>query len=269
MGEIENTDATSSPPEAPKPKTTPQLRDLVEIARTKAAKDEDYARILTAQRQQAEQIQASLEDGEISRGDAIEFYAAINAESASESQIDPLTGVASRPALEAFTEEQVALARRTGRPLSVAYIDIDDFSRVNNDYDHDAGDAALQATGGLLIQKSRRPTDRPGRRGGEEFLWILPDTTEDGAIKIANEFRVELPGIVAGAVTHVGYDFRREVTASIGVATIVVKKEDPRQDKLIGDQLTLLADRRMKLGKTTGKNRVIGSVEQAVLEQAV
>ncbi len=107
---------------------------------------------------------------------------------------DPLTEVANRRSWEAEASRHLALATRSGEPLSVAILDLDDFKQVNDRDGHGAGDALLRAlTAGWMSRL--RHGDLLGRYGGDEFVLCLPATDEDGAVELlarlegAHEFR--------------------------------------------------------------------------------
>ena len=93
---------------------------------------------------------------------------------------DPLTGLFNRRYVLTRLAGLISGARRHGRPLSVAMIDIDNFKRLNDDHGHDAGDAALVATT-IALRERMRAEDELGRLGGEEFLALLPDAAADAA----------------------------------------------------------------------------------------
>jgi len=93
---------------------------------------------------------------------------------------DPLTGVANRRSWEADASRHLAGALRTGEPLSVAILDLDDFKQVNDRDGHGAGDALLrELTAGWTLRL--RQADLLGRYGGDEFVLCLPATDEQGA----------------------------------------------------------------------------------------
>ncbi len=125
---------------------------------------------------------------------------------------DDLTGLANRRRLEARAERACVAARRDGHPVSIAYVDLDDFKPINDAYGHQAGDEVLRTVarrlGGLV-----RSTDTIARVGGDEFVVLLPETRPADARKRAEEFvaSIELP------VRYHGHDLR--VGASFGVAS--------------------------------------------------
>src|SRR5690606_6153542 len=93
---------------------------------------------------------------------------------------DALTGVYNRHQLHSRLEQEFEIAQRHGRPLSIAFIDLDDFKRVNDSHGHLVGDEVLRNFA-LALQGALRASDVIARYGGEEFLVILPNTTSAAA----------------------------------------------------------------------------------------
>lgn len=97
-----------------------------------------------------------------------------------EAQTDPLTGALNRRGLVRQMSEALLRASRTGRPLTIALIDLDDFKAVNDEEGHEAGDAVLKELVRQWVSLSR-VGDRVARLGGDEFVMLLPDTPQSGA----------------------------------------------------------------------------------------
>jgi diguanylate cyclase (GGDEF)-like protein len=101
---------------------------------------------------------------------------------------DFLTGLPNRRGLERALTRELALAERSGQPLSLVLFDLDAFKRVNDTFGHAAGDKALRLVARLAREKLRR-SDWVGRWGGEEFVVVLPGTSLLAAEAIAQRLR--------------------------------------------------------------------------------
>lgn len=124
--------------------------------------------------------------------------------------------------------------------LSVAYLDIDDFKLINDEHGHAEGDRVLQASA-RLAAATIRSSDRFARVGGDEFVLLMPETTSEDALSIAQRLSqvVAATGVSGGG--HIG--------CSIGVATF---EQFPRSV----DELVSCADRLMYEAKESGKNAI-------------
>lgn len=165
---------------------------------------------------------------------------------------DSLTGVLNRRAFEERWESELARARRYGRPISVAVLDIDYFKQFNDRHGHAAGDAALVAVARALRGRVRA-TDFVGRMGGEEFAVALPETSSAAAAALAEGLRTVVSDT---PVTFSGGRVPANVTISVGIASW------PDH----GEEITRLLDRaddRMYEAKLAGRNRVKGPSAQA------
>jgi diguanylate cyclase (GGDEF)-like protein len=104
-------------------------------------------------------------------------------------QLDDLTGLLNRRHIMKLLNEEVARAQRTSEPCSVAIIDLDFFKRINDQFGHPAGDEALR-TFGIGLFANIRTMDKLGRYGGEEFLLVLPGTTQEQAVEMLDRLRL-------------------------------------------------------------------------------
>jgi diguanylate cyclase (GGDEF)-like protein len=155
---------------------------------------------------------------------------------------DRMTGCFSRLSGEELLDLQFSLARRNNTPLTIAFIDLDHFKQVNDNFGHEAGDNVLKAAAAAM-QKQLRTGDILIRWGGEEFVLILPNTTPNMAC------------IALQRVRQIGLGQRpdgTEVTASIGLAEL---SQDPADS---WQKLVEKADQRMYEAKQSGRDRIAG-----------
>ena len=101
---------------------------------------------------------------------------------------DALTGIGNWRHFEAVAGRELGRAKRSGKPLSVAYIDLDDFKMVNDSLGHQAGDALLVSVASVL-QQSVRTIDCIARLGGDEFIVLMPETGQNGARAVVARIR--------------------------------------------------------------------------------
>ena len=155
------------------------------------------------------------------------------------SRIDDLTGVLNSRAFNEVMTRELERMRRTSRPLSVAYIDLDDFKNMNDRFGHAAGDEALRSFARRAMQTIRK-LDAMARLGGDEFAILMPETDGDGAAAAVARFRDCMQAIDDAPI---GF--------SMGVITC---------DELGGvsaDAILQRADTLMYTAKRLGKNRYV------------
>ncbi len=160
--------------------------------------------------------------------------------------IDSLTGALNRRAFMEAAENYLMLARRHGRPLAFMMIDADHFKKVNDTYGHHVGDVVLVRLASTIID-DMRGTDKFGRLGGEEFAVILPETTHDQAISVAERLLATIRALEIDA----GDGRSLRFTVSIGLASLT-----QRADGL--DALIQQADAALYEAKGTGRDRWSG-----------
>jgi diguanylate cyclase (GGDEF)-like protein len=166
---------------------------------------------------------------------------------------DMLTGLANRRAITDQLLNTVARAQRQGQYLSVLMLDIDHFKRVNDGYGHQAGDTVLRGVAQTL-QSRLRAQDQIGRFGGEEFMVILPDTSLDGALTLAEALRQAVEATPTQWGAH-----SIAVTISIGVRGGAITGGDTA-DSLVGS-----ADAALYRAKQNGRNRVEVALPQPAM----
>jgi len=155
-------------------------------------------------------------------------------------RIDALTGLANRRAFDEQLQYCLALASREHRPLTLAYLDLDDFKRINDEHGHAAGDRALRVVAHTLSQAVRR-SDTVARLGGDEFALLLPGTDRAGAESLIAKARQSIyAAFRSGTVTP---------TCSIGAVTFL----EPPPD---AEGMISAADALMYEVKMRGKNGV-------------
>jgi diguanylate cyclase (GGDEF)-like protein/PAS domain S-box-containing protein len=163
---------------------------------------------------------------------------------------DPLTGIANRRMFDRILDVEWSKARAAGEPLSLVTLDIDFFKQYNDSYGHPQGDLCLQQVAGLLADTATRTRDLCARLGGEEFVMLLPATSEDAARIIAERFARQLS---RAAIPHRNSRVADVLTVSIGLATIVPGARDAP------GAFIDLADTRLYRAKTEGRNRIVGA----------
>ena len=149
---------------------------------------------------------------------------------------DALTGLLNRRALEARFDEERARAARTERPFSVLVLDVDHFKRVNDDLGHAAGDQALRSIG-VLLQTSLRAGDHAGRIGGDEFVVLLPESTEVDAAVVAlrigeNAARANVSLSIGGATWPTSVANLDELLPSADASLYQAKREGRARGRL-------------------------------------
>ncbi|MER3414501.1 MAG: hypothetical protein C4341_09815 [Armatimonadota bacterium] len=155
---------------------------------------------------------------------------------------DGLTGLANHKTLHDELRKAVAHATRYKEPLSLLMLDVDHFKQFNDKHGHQAGDGALLDIAATL-RSLTRSADLCARYGGEEFAVILPATSLDGALQMAERIRA--------AVQH-HIQQPHDFTVSIGVAEM---DEETRT----AEDLIATADRSLYEAKRRGRNRVVAA----------
>jgi len=157
---------------------------------------------------------------------------------------DPLTGLYNRRFMQESLERELLRARRTNRPFTVMFIDIDHFKRFNDSYGHDAGDLVLQVFAKALTNFFRGG-DIICRYGGEEFALVLPDSSLKDAERRGNDLRAEIKKL---SITHRN-TVLDPITFSVGLAAFP-------EHGTTAEELFRVADKCLYDSKTQGRDRI-------------
>ena len=167
-----------------------------------------------------------------------------HAEANSNALTDPLTGLPNARSLHVRFEEEVARARRTGKPFQVIMLDLDDFKLVNDTFGHKLGDRMLREVAGL-VHAQLREYDFLARYAGDEFVAIAPDM----AVDQVEELRERIEKTVSAFAIDIRAQGRARVGISVGSAVYGVDGETL-------DQLLVAADQAMYRAKSTHKTSI-------------
>jgi diguanylate cyclase (GGDEF)-like protein len=140
-------------------------------------------------------------------------------------KIDQLTCISNRRCFEDTYNLKWKLSLRNGTPLAVIIIDIDFFKQYNDTYGHTEGDTCLHQVAQALKGALKRPEDSVARFGGEEFVAILPETDEKGAMIVAEHIRATVDAL---AIPHCKSKVADHVTISLGVSVMIPKHQDEK-----------------------------------------
>lgn len=157
--------------------------------------------------------------------------------------IDALTGLYNRRKFRELLEQTLLKTLETGAPLSLVFVDLDHFKRINDTHGHQSGDEVLRGVAGVVRERLREG-DVAGRLGGEEFAVFLPETALSTAAEWAETLRVAV-----AAARHRIDDVELAVTVSLGVAAW-------RPDRPTSADLMRAADEQLYAAKAAGRDRV-------------
>jgi len=157
-------------------------------------------------------------------------------------RIDPLTQMVNLRGFEERINLEIDRARRSGRPLTLAYLDLDDFKAINDAHGHTAGDHLLAQIGGIL-RYNVRATDLVARLGGDEFAILFPETTLEQGNAIVEKLRERLRKAMC--------DHAWPVTVSFGLESF-----DLNSGSFSLDEMIRRVDALMYEAKKAGKDRV-------------
>jgi diguanylate cyclase (GGDEF)-like protein len=161
--------------------------------------------------------------------------------------IDALTDIPNRRSFSEQILREFRDSRRNKLPLSVIMCDIDNFKSYNDTYGHNKGDECLKQVAQIIRSTLQRPRDFCARYGGEEFVIILPDTSREGAVSVAEEIRGNIQNT---KIPHPKSLPLGIVSLSLGVSTM-------SSDEFASpEELVKQADKALYMAKQKGRNRI-------------
>lgn len=169
--------------------------------------------------------------------------------------VDALTGIANRRHFDRALERELRRTRREQQPLSLIFLDLDEFKRFNDTYGHARGDDVLRSVARTLDETFRRGGDLVARYGGEEFAVVLPGLDGRRAALYAERLRRRIWRL---SIPYGASQSADRVTISGGVATV------SGSHLTSASELMLAADRALYRAKCLGKNRIVTGVLAAV-----
>ena len=162
--------------------------------------------------------------------------------------LDGLTNINNRRKFDHTLDQEWKRAVRSGEPLSLIMMDIDNFKQYNDNYGHTKGDDCLKMVVKCIKDNLNRPGDFLARYGGEEFVVLLPGTNLQGAKKVAETLREAVANL---NVAHEYSEAAPYVTISSGVACKRPQKGEQEKEKFIRQ-----ADDMLYKSKNAGRNQV-------------
>ncbi|EDY87220.1 signaling protein with membrane-bound sensor domain and ggdef domain [gamma proteobacterium HTCC5015] len=170
------------------------------------------------------------------------------AEAIRQSLTDALTGIHNRRSLFQILDRQVAHAHKQEEPLAVALLDLDHFKRINDEYGHPTGDAALKAAAAVL-EKGLSEGDSVGRFGGEEFMLVMPNCSRSQCQQRCEALRKSLERVECYSENGEAIALR----GSFGVVWYSGQSQRP----LVSDGVVQVADAALYRAKNAGRNQVV------------
>jgi diguanylate cyclase (GGDEF)-like protein len=160
--------------------------------------------------------------------------------------IDPLTRLPNRRFLALGLEQERRRALRSGNPITVLYLDLDDFKPVNDRFGHGTGDRVLKEVAAAL-RAVLRSSDLPARIGGDEFAVVLAECGADQARKVAAKLRAHWQGLPA----------QRKHGVGVSIGAVTFERAPPPSQAMLAQADALMYQAKQD-GKGATRYRVAG-----------
>lgn len=162
--------------------------------------------------------------------------------------LDGLTGLANRRCFDEYLSSEWKRLAREQKPLSLILCDVDYFKYYNDCYGHQGGDDCLRQVAQVINRAVKRPADLVARYGGEEFAVILPNTSAEGAVNVAQFIQEEIHRL---ELPHAQSEVSQYITLSLGVcSTIPSVNSSP-------EALVSRTDEALYTAKRQGRDRIV------------
>ncbi len=173
---------------------------------------------------------------------------------------DNLTELFNDRYLHVALHEGIETCNQDGEDLSILFLDLDNFKRVNDTHGHLAGSQVLREVGALLLEAASPRDAVAARYGGDEFVLVLPGVELEDAVQLAETIRKRILGTIfcrgTGEIHPQPLDLKG-LTVSIGVASVSRHLVEPGDPETMKTSLLHLADAAMYGAKETGRNRTV------------
>jgi diguanylate cyclase (GGDEF)-like protein len=233
------------------------FRRLRENYDNEFADDEGYKKYRKHWGEQLKLLSSYVRDGLMDNNEADEIIASIIAEKNRGALTDRKTNTLNSAGFEDEAQSSLTKARREGSPVSLAVLDIDFFKRINDTHGHLTGDAVLNRLGDRLNTMTRED-DIVARWGGEEFIILFPNMSEEDIYDAVRRIRKEMSPSIKEQTQEMGFHVDHPVTTSIGIV-----ESNGNYDLT---DLMATADDHLYIAKKTGRDKIVGTLEAATYE---
>ena len=182
---------------------------------------------------------------------------------------DVLTGLPNRRLLLSYLQQEWTRAKNLLSPLSIIAVDVDHFKKINDSHGHPYGDEVLRRIGGLLSTCLHSHRDMAARCGGEEFMVVLPDTDQAGAVLVAERIRSLVRATASPPLPHTTFAPGLFTTVSCGVCCYLGNDDLSIQDLISTGDAALYDAKHEGRDRVKSRELVLGTARNEQLTAKV